>query len=572
MIRMMKLKFFIFLLFFSAFSLQTYSQIKIGPQTDNKDKNSQEKALHKYPLIYKGEYLFDLYDKSEQDVLKRVRHITDKFDILVETIKNRTDIVFKTKKLKKKDCIYFNKHKIIEVTQKDLEGYESKSVDILKLWQDKLNKKFPIIISNLKESTVEYNLVRSGIISFIALILTFIIIFLRRLVIRKAKLQDNDKGIDENKKDSPEFKVEQVDEGIIDDSQPENIDEKTYKSIHQIEHKNHFINFFAENLWIFSLTIFSIWFVASFFILYQWIFIRQTIVSFAHIIGMPFLKIIILIVALTISIVIMNFIKRRFINFLISSRVNVILHTSRAKQRLKTLNGVIRTLIIFFHIIVGFFIAISILELDLVPILTGAGIVGIAIGFGAQSIFKDWFTGLLIFIEDQYGIGDVVTINNNGGLVENMTLRITQLRSADGSLITIPNGEIKIVENLTSEWSRVNLNIPVSYNTDLEKAQQVIIDVADRLFEEWNEEIIEKPELLGLDAFGSSEVVFKVWIKTVPLKQWKVKREFLLRLKKAFDSNNIEIPFPQRTIWMKTKDDLDKKKHEEPTKEEEKGD
>lgn len=188
--------------------------------------------------------------------------------------------------------------------------------------------------------------------------------------------------------------------------------------------------------------------------------------------------------------------------------------------------------------------------IDIGPILAGAGIVGLAVGFGGQYLIRDIITGLFIILENQYRIGDVVTLNSTGGLVEDISLRMTTLRDLDGTVHHIPNGEIKQVANLTKKFARVNLNIGVSYKSNLEKVINVInktgMELAgDPLFKD---SIITPPAFLRVDDFADSAIVVKILGDTMPLKQWEVTGELRKRLKIAFDREGIEIPFPQRVI------------------------
>ncbi|NJL41230.1 MAG: mechanosensitive ion channel family protein [Leptolyngbyaceae cyanobacterium SM1_4_3] len=224
----------------------------------------------------------------------------------------------------------------------------------------------------------------------------------------------------------------------------------------------------------------------------------------------------------------------------------------RTIQRLETFSGVMKGASTFACVSGGGLIALSILGINIVPLLAGASILGVAISFGSQNLVKDMINGLFVLLEDQYGVGDVITANNETGFVEKMNLRVTQLRSFDGDLITIPNGNIAMVKNHTSNWSRVNLGIDVAYHTDLDRAIAVIEKVASQMSLEskWQELILEPPKVLGVDAFGNNSITIRIWIQTQPLKQWEVGREFRRRLKYAFDREGISIPFPQRSIWF----------------------
>ncbi|MBN1143639.1 MAG: mechanosensitive ion channel family protein [Bacteroidales bacterium] len=188
--------------------------------------------------------------------------------------------------------------------------------------------------------------------------------------------------------------------------------------------------------------------------------------------------------------------------------------------------------------------------LDIAPILAGAGIVGLAVGFGGQYLIRDIITGLFIILENQYRIGDVIDIDGIGGSVEDISLRKTTLRNLDGTVHHIPHGEITKVSNLSKNFARVNLNIGVSYSANLEHVIEVInktgIELANDSY--YKSLIISAPAFLRVDDFADSSVVVKILGDTQPLKQWEVTGELRKRLKIAFDREGIEIPFPQRVI------------------------
>ncbi|GCC50126.1 mechanosensitive ion channel family protein [Chryseotalea sanaruensis] len=192
--------------------------------------------------------------------------------------------------------------------------------------------------------------------------------------------------------------------------------------------------------------------------------------------------------------------------------------------------------------------------LDIGPILAGAGIVGLAVGFGGQYLIRDIITGLFIVLENQYRIGDVVNLDDTGGLVEDITLRMTTLRDLNGTVHHVPHGDIKRVANLSKTFSRVNMNIGVSYSADLDQVVTVINRVGNELAldEAWSEKIITPPQFLRVDDFGDSSIVIKIVGETQPIKQWEVSGEFRKRIKAAFDKAGIEIPFPQRVIHQAT--------------------
>lgn len=189
--------------------------------------------------------------------------------------------------------------------------------------------------------------------------------------------------------------------------------------------------------------------------------------------------------------------------------------------------------------------------IDIGPLLAGAGVAGVALGFGAQSMVKDFLAGVFIIAENQYRVGDVLQVNQEvAGVVEHISLRATVLRDLDGVVHYIPNGYIQIATNMTMEYASVDLNINVSYDSDLEKVEKVINKVGEAIFadEKWNGVALEAPYMLRVDNFMESAIVVKVVCKTAPIRQWEVKSEILKQIKIAFDKEGIVIPYPQRVL------------------------
>lgn len=184
------------------------------------------------------------------------------------------------------------------------------------------------------------------------------------------------------------------------------------------------------------------------------------------------------------------------------------------------------------------------------PILAGAGILGLAIGFGGQYLIRDLISGFFIILENQYRVGDVVNFDGTGGLVEDISLRMTTLRDLDGTVHHVPHGDIKRVANLSKDFARVNLNIGVSYSSKLDHVIQIVNEVGNALAQdtEWKELIVKPPQFLRVEDFADSAVVIKILGDTLPLKQWEVTGELRKRIKIAFDKEGIELPFPQRVI------------------------
>jgi moderate conductance mechanosensitive channel len=193
-------------------------------------------------------------------------------------------------------------------------------------------------------------------------------------------------------------------------------------------------------------------------------------------------------------------------------------------------------------------------DINIAPLLAGAGVLGVALGFGAQSLVKDILAGLFILLENQYRVGDVLQVNQTvAGIVEKITLRITVLRDLDGKVHYVPNGHIDIATNMTMEYAQVDLNVGVAYDSDIDKVEAIINKVGEEIFAEkaWSGVVLEPATMLRVDNFADSAITVKIVCKTAPIRQWEVKSEILRRLKKAFDKEGIEIPFPQRVIHTK---------------------
>jgi len=192
------------------------------------------------------------------------------------------------------------------------------------------------------------------------------------------------------------------------------------------------------------------------------------------------------------------------------------------------------------------------LGVNVTPLLAGAGIAGIAIGFGAQSIVKDLFTGFFILLENQYRVGDVVKIGQVSGLVEEINLRTTILRDLEGIKHVIPNGQVQTVSNMTFEWSQAVIDVGIPYDADADRAFAVMKEAGAglRTDEAFSGKVLGDPEVLGIESFADSAVIVRVLVRTQPLAQWEVAREYRRRLKAAFDRAGIAIPFPQRVVHM----------------------
>jgi small conductance mechanosensitive channel len=226
--------------------------------------------------------------------------------------------------------------------------------------------------------------------------------------------------------------------------------------------------------------------------------------------------------------------------------------TSERVKRAKTLSGIISTSISAIIYAVALMMLITECGVNIAPLIAGAGIAGLAIGFGAQSLVKDVISGFFLIMEDQIRVGDVANVAGVGGLVESINLRTTRLRDLEGKVHIIPNGSIVVATNLTKDWSRALVEIGVAYKENVDNVISVLKEVGEELRNDpaFKEVILEPMTVQGLNSFGDSSINIRLFFKTLPIKQWDVAREFRKRVKKAFDEKGIEIPFPHRTIYM----------------------
>jgi small conductance mechanosensitive channel len=222
------------------------------------------------------------------------------------------------------------------------------------------------------------------------------------------------------------------------------------------------------------------------------------------------------------------------------------------QKRTETLGSVIKHLLTILILIVGAMMIMKELGIEIGPVLAAAGIVGLAVGFGAQNLVQDVISGFFILLEDQIRVGDVVKIAGQGGLVEKVNLRMTVIRDLWGNVHYVRNGNIDIITNLTKEYSRYVFEIGVAYRENIDAVMDVLKKIDEELRDDpaFKDDILEPIEIFGLDQFGDSAIIIKARYKTKTMQQWRIGREFNRRMKITFDELDIEIPFPHRTIYM----------------------
>ncbi len=223
----------------------------------------------------------------------------------------------------------------------------------------------------------------------------------------------------------------------------------------------------------------------------------------------------------------------------------------RRKQRAETMGAVLRSVASF--TIFAFVVVMVLAEFDvnIGPIIAGAGIVGLALGFGAQSLVSDFLSGMFMLFEDQYGIGDVVDVGDATGTVEAVTLRVTRLRDVNGTVWYVRNGEINRVGNMSQNWARAVLDLKVGYGEDLDHVRRALKELFHDLWlhPDFRTKVMEEPEVWGVERLDPDAVVVRVAIKTVPLEQWEVARDLRAQIRERFRNEGIEIPLPQRVVW-----------------------
>jgi len=222
------------------------------------------------------------------------------------------------------------------------------------------------------------------------------------------------------------------------------------------------------------------------------------------------------------------------------------------KQRSDTLSSLLTRIALGIVVILALVTILPEFGINITAMLAGLGVIGIAVGFGAQTLIRDYLSGIFILLEDQYDVGDVVRIAGIAGLVEEVGLRRTVLRDLDGIVHSISNGEIKTASNFTRGYSRVNLNISVAYGEDLDRVIKVINRVCKEMAEdpEWNADFITTPQVLRVNNLGDSGIDIKILGDTKPIRQWAVMGELRLRLKRTFDAEGIEIPWPHTKVYF----------------------
>jgi moderate conductance mechanosensitive channel len=233
---------------------------------------------------------------------------------------------------------------------------------------------------------------------------------------------------------------------------------------------------------------------------------------------------------------------------------------ARHEQRAKAMGSLLKSISTGVIFAIAVVMVLSEVGVNIAPIIASAGVVGLALGFGAQSLVKDFLSGIFMIFEDQYGVGDVIDAGEAIGTVEAVSLRVTRIRDINGTVWYVRNGEILRVGNMSQNWAQTVLDIQVAYSEDLHRVRQVLADVAHDMWEDedYRGKIIEQPEVWGIQSLDADGVTIRVVLKTAPLQQWVVAREMRERIKARFDHEGIEIPFPQRVVWHRDAEEVER--------------
>ena len=228
--------------------------------------------------------------------------------------------------------------------------------------------------------------------------------------------------------------------------------------------------------------------------------------------------------------------------------------SARRQQRSETIASLLRSVTTIAVYTIALFMILSAFSINVGPLIASAGVVGVALGFGSQTLVRDFLSGVFMILEDQYGVGDVIDAGEASGTVEAVGLRVTRLRDVTGTVWYIPNGTIARIGNMSQGWARAVIDVPVAYHEDVPAVIDLLTLVAHDLAHDprWAELITAEPEVWGVENFTPDGLVIRVVVQTAPLQQWAVGRELRARIKAALDERGVEIPLPQRAVWVRT--------------------
>jgi len=259
-----------------------------------------------------------------------------------------------------------------------------------------------------------------------------------------------------------------------------------------------------------------------------------------------------IVVSTALALILVYWVHRRLLAWL--RRVDVIHGAHR--QQLTTVLQVVQWIVIVVLVSSAILMLLSTFGIDITPLLASAGVAALIISLSAQTLLKDFIGGLLVLIENQYAVGDTISVGNVQGKVEKITLRVTTVRALNGDLHYVPNGEMRVLANMTRDWSRVMLDVGVAYEEDLERARSVLAASAEAFAQDpaYQADLLEAPQVLGPVSFGDSAVIMRVAVKTAPGSQWEIGRALRAQLLAACEREGVELPYPRQEVWVRTAD------------------
>ncbi len=440
---------------------------------------------------------------------------------------------------------------IVSVTDVDADYYGLDIDELAEDWRDILDTEFQVNLRNLYQNFMT-DIGFAALVLLGMILLTGVIWFLKSRIHRQQQRLRQRKREAQGEQRSPDIMVDP--QGNPDQVSPEEV---------LAENRQQFLENMNDSLslerqlgvwslvqWVLFWATVAAWSIAIFIILRRIPFLA----SFSR--GALGIPLTLLVTWFVFSFVIQ--ISRRMIDLAAKSWQKYdfidLGDAQRSQLRTSTIAGAFKGMVTVLLVILALIIILDSLGIPTGSVLAITGLLGLAVSFGSQNLVKDLVNGFLILAEDQYAIGDVIDLGGEAGLVENLNLRVTQLRSADGELITLPNSSITSVRNLTRSWSRVNFSINVAYQTDPDHALSVMQEVTQTLYDdpEWHDKILSAPNVLGIDSVSHSGMTITTWIQTTPAQQWAVGRELRRRVRKALSEHGIEIGVPRQLYRLES--------------------
>jgi small-conductance mechanosensitive channel len=536
-----------------------------GPPPGVQRYGSIEVAPVKSPI--NGDVLFTVasptvYDRNSNDsstpVEKRAEEVTSRLWRAItrpmdpETLKVQVSRLNNVTIIEASDATYTRPLILVSVTSQDADFYGKPIADLAAEWRNTLNKELRDGLRQLTFTSMVQSLKRGS--TFLAGLVAFsLLIMLLKYAIRSRQQV--------LRRQRRELKAHQQSvEGPADPQQsqqvtpaPEHLDQQRTQFLQRLKQTlslERRLGFWELVQWLLFWTLILVWYFGLYRIFSQIPFLARLS---TWILGVPVqLLVIWFVTGLAIRI------SRRLIDRLKTTwEDHEFLNLGDAQRRVlrtSTIAGAVKGMVTVLIMVMGLLAALNTLGIPTGSVLAIGGLLGLAISFGSQSLVKDLVNGCLILAEDQFAIGDVIDLGHVSGLVENLNLRVTQLRSADGELVTTPNSAITEVKNLTRSWSRVNFSIDVAYQTDPRQALAVLRQVSQDFYDdpEWHEKLLNPPDVLGIDSVSHQGMSITIWIQTAPAQQWAVGREFRLRVRQALEANGIAIGVPRQAYEVET--------------------